>query len=418
MKMNFKVILCALIVIELVQLIDAKRSFGLTSRRSKSKSPSVRRGQHGHDGDDHVPIPKAPAAAPAPVNTQKNIGWNTQQAHNTHNAPSAPSGPITAGHVPQGGLYSSNTAHQPPPYGMNHGSPYGGAPPAYNPHHSPSGYGAPPAYNAHSNYGSPPAYSPGGFNQPKQAYGAPQMGASPYGQNNHYGNNQMMGGSPMMAGGMMGGNQMMGGGMVPMMGVMPMQQQSRGSGLGSGLMTNLFAGLAGYQIAKAFSGGSHGSNYNNQPQRERDIIIINNPPAQQITAADGTVVQPSAPISDAYPQTPLNPPPVSAVASVPGVPAIASDPAILSTPDESPKIPQDAIPEAAAASLPQLVPTNNEYNYWGLPQYGIPLYGYNLPSQITEYYQIDTIKLNHDSEQQQQQQQAEQTTTSSAATSS
>lgn len=406
--MNFKVILCALIVIELVQLIDAKRSFGLTSRRSKSKSPSVRRGQHGHDGDDHAPIPKPPA----PSNAQKNIGWNTQQAHNTHNAPSAPpSGPITASHVPQGGLYSGNTAHQPPPYGMHHGSSYGGAPPAYNPHHSPPAYGAAPAYG-----GAPPAYSPGGFNQPRQAYGnsygSPPMGASPYGQNMHYGNNQMMGGSPMMAGGggMMGGNQMMG---MPMMGVMPMQSQSRGSGLGSGLMTNLFAGLAGYQIAKAFSGGSHGSGAYNNQQRERDVIIINNPPAQQVLAADGTtVIQPAAPVSNAYPHTPLNPPPVSSVASVP---AISSDPAaILSPPDESPKTPLDTIPEAAEASLPQLVPTNNEYNHWGLPQYGIPLYGYNLPSQITEYYQIDTIKLNHDS---QQQQQAEQTTTSSAASS-
>lgn len=414
--MNFKVILCALIVVELVQLSDAKRSFGLTSRRSKSKSPSVRRGQHGHDGDDHVPIPKAPAQ---PANNQKNIGWNTQQAHNTHNAPSAPSGPITASHVPQGGLYSGNPAHQPPAYGSSYG-----APPAYNPHHGPSAYGAPPAYGAPSSFGAPPpAYSQGGYNQPRQAYGnsygAPQMGASPYSQNMHYGNNQMMGGSPMMAGGMMGGGQMMGGGMgVPMMGVMPMQMQSqsRGSGLGSGLMTNLFAGLAGYQIAKAFSGNSHGSgynNHNNNQERERDIIIINNPPAQQITTADGTVVQPIAPVSNAYPHTPLNPPPVSSVASVPGV---SSDTAILTAPpDESPKIPQEAIPEAPVASLPQLVPTNNEYNYWGLPQYGIPLYGYNLPSQITEYYQIDTIKLNHDS---QQQQQAEQTTTSSAATSS
>jgi len=47
MKVNFKTFFCVLLVIELyyVQSIDGKRSFGITGRRSKSKSPSVRRGK-------------------------------------------------------------------------------------------------------------------------------------------------------------------------------------------------------------------------------------------------------------------------------------------------------------------------------------------------------------------------------------
>lgn len=48
MKVNYKTFFCVLLVIELiyVQSIDAKRSFGITGRRSKSKSPSVRRGEY------------------------------------------------------------------------------------------------------------------------------------------------------------------------------------------------------------------------------------------------------------------------------------------------------------------------------------------------------------------------------------
>jgi hypothetical protein len=356
--MNFKVILCAVLIIELTQFIDAKRSFGITSRRSKSKSPSVRRGQHGHETDDHVPLPKPSS------DSKKNIGWDTQKAHNTHHhPPSAP--PMNPAQTNQGGLYSANSGHhQPPPYGMHHNTPYG-APPAYsqgfNNQHRPA-YGAnPPAYNAHPAYNAPPAY------------GAP-MGATPFGSNMGY-----SGGSPMMG--------------MPVMGVMPMQTQSRGSGIGSGIMTNLFAGLAGYQLARAFSGGSS-HNYNH---RDRDVIIINNPPAQTATAVDGsTSSQPVGPVSNAYPQTPLNPPPS----------AVASAPSSSSASDES----EEAPTQNVTAAPPQLMPANNEYNYWKEPQYGIALYGYNLPSQITEYYQIDTIKLNHDSQQQQQQ---EQTATSS-----
>lgn len=334
---NFKIIFCAFLIVQCVHFIDAKRSFGLTSRRSKSKSPSVRRGQHGHD-DDHAPLPKPP-----PPDAKKNIGWNSNQASNTHHAPSAPPLGPTVNHAPQGGLYSGNN-HQPPPYGMHHHSSYG-APPAYSP----------------GSYGAPPAYSPA-FNQPKPIFGQNPAYGAPYG-------NHMMGGSPMMG--------------MPMMGVMPMQSQNRGSGLGSGIMTNLFAGLAGYQLARAFSGGS------GYHHRDRDVIIINNPPAQAASGAEinpslpGTNQQPvPVPISNAYPQTPLNPPPSSAGTS-----------SSSSASDESTEVPQNST---------HLMLKNNEYNYWGFPQYGVPLYGYNLPSQITEYYQIDTIKLNHDSQQRQE----------------
>lgn len=300
---NFKLLFCVLIIVEFLHFTEGKRSFGLTSRRSKSKSPSVRRGQHGHDSDDHMPVPK-----PQAPDARKNIGMNSNQAHNTHNAPSAPPlGPANGvNYSPQGGLYSANHHNQPPPYGMH--QQYGGSPPAYN--------------------------------QPKPIFG----------QNPAYG-------SPVM----------------PMMGVMPMQSQNRGSSFGGGMMTNLFAGLAGYQLAKAFSGG------NGYSHRERDVIIINNPPAQTV-GSDGSIIQPSVPISNAYPHTPLNPPPITASSS-------------YSSSDESTEIPQNST---------QLMLKNNEYNYWGSPQYGIPLYGYYLPSQITKYYQIDTIKLNHDSQQQQE----------------
>lgn len=310
---NFKIFFCISIIIQCVYFIDAKRSFGITSRRSKSKSPSVRRGQHGHD-DDYAPLPKPP-----PPDSRKNIGWNTNQAHNTHHGPSAPPvSPTGINHGSQGSLYSGNSHHQPPPYGMHHQSSYGAPPPAYSP----------------------------GFVQPKPIFGQnPAYGAPGYGS--------MMG--------------------MPVMGVMPIQSQTRGSGLGSGIMTNLFAGLAGYQLARAFSGGS------GYHHRDRDVIIINNPPAQTVSGSENISTAPAPiPISNAYPQTPLNPPPSSV--------GISSDES-----DESTEMPPDST---------NLVPKNNEYNYWGFPQYGVPLYGYNMPTQITEYYKIDTIKLNHDSQQQ------------------
>ena len=93
---SFKILFFTFLIIE---LSAAKRSFGITSRRSKSKSVSVRRGQHSYDNDDHhVPLPK-----PIPPDAKKNVGWNTHQSHHT---PSAP-----AGAANQGNLYAGNN-HQ------------------------------------------------------------------------------------------------------------------------------------------------------------------------------------------------------------------------------------------------------------------------------------------------------------------
>lgn len=336
--MNFKAFLCALIFIELsfIQSIDGKRSFGITGRRSKSKSPNVRRGQHGHDGDDHVPLPKPPT----PSNSKKNIGWNTNQPHsgtNTHQqVPSAPSGPHTGINHNQGaGLYGQHNNHAPPAYG---------APPAYN-SHSANAYGAPPAYGSNM-----------GYNRPHQSYNQqPPPAYSSYGQTG-----------------------MMGGGMQPMMGA-PMMggaNYNQGSSFGGGgLMTNLFAGLAGYQLAKAFSGGSGG-------HRDREVIIINNPPPNSNSNNnDGTIVQPGGQQQMPLANPIINPLPPQSEAA-PSHDAAHSHFSHLSSTE---------IPHLVT----QLTPANNEYNYWGLPQYGIPLYGFNLPSQITDYYKVDTYNPNY-----------------------
>lgn len=203
---------------------------------------------------------------------------------------------------------------------------------------------APPPYPGlggsapyHGSYGPPPPYSPG-FNQPRPGmfnqpggFGGPYAGAMPMGG---------MGGSPM-------------GGMGMPMGVMPMGGSmmgggyGRSSGFGSGIMTNLFAGLAGYQLAKAFSGGHH--------QRDREVIVIDNRQPIANPAENPNIAQ-----------VPLNQPPETQTN------------ADVAT--ESPQI-------------PIVGPAMNEYNYYGLPQYGLPLYGYSLPSQITDYYQTAVVKL-------------------------
>lgn len=278
----------------IVPLLDAKRMPGVTRSRNKNNKPSVRRNQHGHEYDDN-PIPpvrpKAPEvkkAAPAP----------------SMHSPSAPVGP-------------------PPAYpGMGH--------------HAAAPYGAPPAYNP--SYANPPSYSQG-FNQPR-------FGQTPgaYSQPSGYSHNQFS--SPAM---------MSGGGMTPMTGVMPMAASpygyggyggGRSSGFGSGIMTNLFAGLAGYQLAKAFSGGGH------HQSRDREIIIIDNRQQENLSPAQNQTTAVQAP-----PDSIMN--------------------------QYSTEIPQ--------APVTQILPLMNEYNYWGFPQYGIPLYGYNLPTQITDYYQTAVI---------------------------
>lgn len=207
---------------------------------------------------------------------------------------------------------------------MNNHSPPVGPPPAYPGmgHHAAPAYGAPPAY--HPSYANPPSYSSGGFHQ---------------NQYSHSGFNQFQ---------------------PQGMGVMPMSASPYGgyrqnSGFGSGIMTNLFAGLAGYQLAKAFSGGHH---------RDREVIVIDN---RQPINSDSA--QPQAPPSNVD-QRPTN----QAYESY------------------STEIPQQ--------TASQIGPAMNEYNYYGIPQYGIPLYGYSLPSQITDYYQTAIIPANREQTQQ------------------
>jgi hypothetical protein len=223
--------------------------------------------------------------------------------------PSAPDMKKMHSHSPQGpppaypGLGS-----QPVPHHMN--------PPAYNP-----SYGHPPAY--------PSSYHQTGF--------APH----PAGLNNF--------GTPY--GGV---------GSVAPMGVMPIAFQPQRSS-GSGMMGNLFAGLAGYQLARAFGGG-HG--YHNHHDREVIVIDNRNEPSQ------GAIV-PTPPPGELPLNLPENTQQQNSQNQLPS----------------STEIPQE--PNAQNG----LVMANNEYNHYGLPQYGIPLYGYALPSQTTSYYQTQTMNL-------------------------
>lgn len=308
--MKFQTILSIGIIVELclVPLLDAKRSFGITRSRNKNKGPSVRRNGHGQEYDDG-PLP---AVHPKPA---------TPELRNT--PANKPMGP-------------------PPAYPGAHNNPA----PAYN---------APPAYSP--SYGNPPSYS-SNYNQPKPGmYNAPGS----YGANHGTFGNPTHNSYAGYGGGMPMGGAMPIGGMSPMggMGGMGMMGGGYGRSGGSGIMTNLFAGLAGYQLARAFSGGGHHGYHN----RDREVIIINNPPPG--TPVDPSQVDPAPPRIDQYP---LNPPPESQIN--------------LSQPTEIPQVP--------------VGPANNEYNYYGIPQYGVPLYGYSMPSQTTDYYSSAIITMPQD----------------------
>lgn len=224
-----------LLVIVLVELclivpsIDAKRSFGLTRSRNKSKTPSVRRNSHGANGDFDGPDPKLAQHNPKP------------------------SAPVSH---PQG---------PPPAYsGMGHNA---AAP-----------NGMPPAYS--SNFGHPPSYSASmGHNQPKQygqSYGQSsnnphqQSSSNYYGLNNvnhqpSYARNTFTHAQTPYGGNHIGGSStgmgMMGGGMSPY-------------GYGHGhyassspfSMGNIFAGLAVWQLARGFGGG-------HQSNRDREVHV-------------------------------------------------------------------------------------------------------------------------------------------------
>lgn len=274
---------------------------GVTRSRNKNNKPSVRRNGHGHEYDDN-PLPPVKAKAP-----------DVRKPAPSMTNPSAPVGPPA---------YPGMSHHAPPPYG---------APPAYNP-----------------SYSHPPSYS-SGFNQPR-------LNQGPYSQPGGFNNYQSGGYNQFSSPGMMQqGGGMMGGGMVG--GVMPMSASpygygGRSSGMGSGIMTNLFAGLAGYQIAKAFSGGGH------HHSRDREIIVIDNRQPESSNPAQAPIIGQTSQVQ-APPESNMN--------------------------QYSTEIPQ--IP------VTQVVPSMNEYNYWGFPQYGIPLYGYSLPSQITDYYQTAIVSM-------------------------
>lgn len=291
--MKLQRLLIAGIIVELclLPMFEAKRSFGIARSRNKNKGPSVRRNNQGHDIDDHHSMP-----APA------------------HPKPSAPEmkKPVS---------YSSPPAGPPPAYpGMGH--------------HSAAPHGAPPGYSP--SYASPPGYSSGYNNHGSFGHQPHQNQFSPYGS-----------GMPMGGGGMPMGGMSMGGG-VPMGSPYMAGNYGRSSGFGSGIMTNLFAGLAGYQLAKAFSGG-HGS-------RDREVIIIQN----------------QSPI-DSNPSQTTN-------AELTQKPSTDAQLKFNSPATENPE------------AMTNVGPANNEYNFYGIPQYGIPLYGYSLPSQITDYYQTAIVK--------------------------
>lgn len=293
MKLQTFLIVGMIIELCFVPRLDAKRSFGITRSRNKGNKPSVRR-NHGHDFDES-PVPAVHPKPSAPELRKPSL----QSSH-------APAGP-------------------PPAYpGMGHhaAAPYG-APPAYSP-----SYASPPGYSSGMGYNNQPR-----FNQPMPgAFGQPTAFGHPGGYNSFGGSAGVMpmGVMPMAAMPMGGGN-------------------GRSSGFGSGMMTNLFAGLAGYQLARAFSGGSHHQN------RDREVIVIDN--RQPAAPLNPNPVESTNPVNQPIPETHL-----------------IFDP----TPTESPPV-------------TQFGPANNEYNYWESPQYGIPLYGYNLPSQITDYYQTAVV---------------------------
>lgn len=241
-----KLFLFAILIVNLSLLVpdtQAKRSFGITRSRGKSKSHQVRRDGH-NTPDDHMPIPP-PHHVPG-------------SAHPSFNKPSAPDA-----HAPK-----------PAPAGWNVGNHPAGPPPAYPGmgHHAAPPHGAPPAYSHGNAY--PPSYSanapkPGfnhqyGHNQPNYGansqphYGSSNQPRTPYNQPGPIYANQnsfQPQQSPygMMGGNMMGGN-MMGGGYGGGYGY----GQRSGSSFGFG---NILAGLALFQVGRSLgSYGSHGSN--------------------------------------------------------------------------------------------------------------------------------------------------------------
>lgn len=318
---------------------EPKRSFGFGRSRPKSNSNlNVRR--HGHSDAQKSPQTFAP-----------------KQAHSSHAAsapaPSAPKidGPPPAYSAgPNSGktqLHAAPPAYSAPPSyssatGLNSHANYprqGHANSGTNMHPPGQGYGGSP-YN---NYGG---NSHGGFAQPPPNYGGqPSGGFGGYGgAMPGYGGGMgggMMGGG--MGGGMMGGG-MMGGGVQPLY----VQQQRSGSPLTS-IAGGAIAGLATYQLAKAFSGGSnhhssdqHIYHHYDHPQE--------NAPGQHAPVAPVAPVAPEAPQGPQGPQQTLHTPNLTPQTTY-GAVQQASDVPLAPFPSES-TCTENCTPETNVAVTP------------------------------------------------------------------
>lgn len=257
----------------------------------------------------------------------------------------------------------------PPPYSAsatNVGkSNMNAAPPAYSSYAAPPGYPSATGLNSHANY---PRQGYSGVNsgmpQPGQGhasspynnnyggnrnYGWSQPNAGSYGgagypsagysggyHSGHYGGHNGMPnygggmmGPGMMSGGMMGpgmmGGGMMGGGMMGG-GVQPLYVQQKSSSPLMGIAGGALTGLAVYQLARGFGGGSsHQStqhiyhHYDNPPEYNQKPSSVQN---QQITQTAETSHTPDQ--TQSIPQTPFVP-------AVPVVPLAPFPPGITAT---------------------------------------------------------------------------------------
>lgn len=298
MQINWILLFSTLLLVN-IELSCGKRSFGFGRSRPKSNSNlSVRRRGH---------VPETPKAPPAPKQTH--TAHASSHSSQTH-AASAPQGPPPAYSVgPSAGKTSLNAA--PPAY-----SQHGAAPPSYsaatglgshngysgvnsgtNLHQSAPGsaYGW-NTHGGHNSYGGGNAHH-GGYAQPNQGFGGHPSGGGygggGYGAMPNYGG-QMGGG--MMGGGMMGGG-MMGQGVQPIY----MQQQKSG-GLLSGVGGYALSGLAGYQLARAFSGS--GSQHHSEQHIHHHYDNNNSQASAQAPALDQSPPAAQAPQAPQGPQAP------------------------------------------------------------------------------------------------------------------
>lgn len=260
-----KVVVCFLIVIcALIPTLEAKRSFGITGRRSKSKQHSVRRGSHAHSDYDMGPVPGPKDSVPKPSapdshSANKPIGWNVNN-NNQHGA---------TGHHNSLSASHNQPMGPPPPYpGMGHNPVpgHGGPPGYYQSFSGPPGYssfGHGPAPKNTFSYGQNYGQARGGqFAQSSSYYGlggghhspsyTPQQ--SPY-SGNHVGG---VGNSGMFGG--------MSNGAMPAYGYgYGHHQQSSPFSL-----RNIIAGVALWQVARHVGGGHHDTHHYHHYDKHSD----------------------------------------------------------------------------------------------------------------------------------------------------